>query len=264
MLGPDRAGGQAEMFGRALGQGQDIGLLLLPRRADADAEHGNAAIQAHEARNQPGLGAGAARGMHHMVDPQVHGGGLGHQLQRRADIAEGAHRVGAAARNDIGALAGLPQHLGQRLHLRLHVRAARAAGDDGAVQLVHHHIGGLGIGGVRVAGPVLEQDVAGEAQLGGRRRGLAGMVGLGGALGDDRVGALRTRLGHQVFELAGLVAAGGQAGAVVPLDPELRSAEVLRQVLHRLQWRREMAQADAGKASEIHRIDLAWTSSGGG
>src|SRR3712207_7473949 len=53
----------------------------------------------------------------------------------------------------------------------------------------------------------------------------------------SRVGALREGLGHQELQLAGLVAAGGQPGAVVALDPELRPAEMLREILQRLQRR---------------------------
>ena len=50
-------------------------------------------------------------------------------------------------------------------------------------------------------------------------RRLARMVGLGRALGDERVRAPGDRIAHQEFQLAGFVAAGGEARAVVALDP---------------------------------------------
>ena len=41
VLGADGAGGEAEVVGGAGGEREDVGLLLLPRRADADAEDGD-------------------------------------------------------------------------------------------------------------------------------------------------------------------------------------------------------------------------------
>ena len=79
------------------------------------------------------------------------------------------------------------------------------------MQPVEQHIAVQGIFGRIVAGAVFQQQMTFHAELGRGRRGLAGVVGLGGALGDDGVGALRHRLAHQEFQFAGLVAAGGQA-----------------------------------------------------
>ena len=47
------------------------------------------------------------------------------------------------------------------------------------------------------------------------------MVGLRRAAGDQRVAALRQRIGGEELELAGLVAAGKEAEQVVALDPDL-------------------------------------------
>src|SRR6185312_14319406 len=55
-----------------------------------------------------------------------------------------------------------------------------------------------------------------------------GVVGLEAADGDDGVRALGEDVRDDVLELAGLVAAEGQARVhVLPLGPELRAAEVL-------------------------------------
>ena len=58
---------------------------------------------------------------------------------------------------------------------------------------------------------------------------LTGVVGLVAADRHQGVGALRQRVGDDVLELAGLVAAEGQpAVAVLPLGPDLGAAEVGR------------------------------------
>ncbi len=43
-------------------------------------------------------------------------------------------------------------------------------------------------------------------EAGSKRRRLAGMIRLGGTLGEDNVGTLHMRLSQQELELAGLVA----------------------------------------------------------
>ena len=68
------------------------------------------------------------------------------------------------------------------------------------------------------AGAVFQQNLAPQPQLGGNRHRLARVVGLRRALRDDGVGIFRQRVGHQKFELAGLVATGAQTGTVVTLD----------------------------------------------
>jgi hypothetical protein len=72
VLRPHRPGRQPEAVGRALRQRQHVRLLLLPRRAHADAEHGDAAVQPDEARHQPRLRARAAGGVDQVVDLQAH------------------------------------------------------------------------------------------------------------------------------------------------------------------------------------------------
>ena len=80
------------------------------------------------------------------------------------------------------------------------------------------------------------------------------MVGLGSTGRDDGIGALLHGVSHQVFELACLVAACGKAGAIVPLDPESRAAEQIRQTIHRLQRRVQMGERYAGETAEIHEM----------
>ncbi len=120
------------------------------------------------------------------------------------------------------------------------------------MQPVEQHVARLRVGRVAVARAVLEQDVAGQAELGAGRRGLARVVGLGRALRHHDVGALPDRLGHQVFELARLVAARAETGAVVALDPQLRPREPGGKALHRLERGGPVAEADTGEAGEVH------------
>ena len=90
------------------------------------------------------------------------------------------------------------------------------------------------------------------ARGGGRH--LARVVGLHAADRDERVAALRERVGDEVLELAGLVAAVGQAAvAVVALGPELRAAEVRGQPLEPVDRRRPEEQRVARERVEVHR-----------
>jgi len=52
------------------------------------------------------------------------------------------------------------------------------------------------------------------------------MVGLQRAVRDHRVRALRARLADEELEFARFVAAGGEAGAVVAFEPQIRAAEM--------------------------------------
>ena len=70
------------------------------------------------------------------------------------------------------------------------------------------------------------------------------MVALAATARHERVAALSKGVGTEELELAGLVAAAGQAGGVVALHPERfrLHAEVWAEALHGLEGRREMGQ----------------------
>jgi hypothetical protein len=101
--------------------------------------------------------------------------------------------------------------------------------------------------------------MAGHPELRREGSGLAGVVRLGGALRHHHVGAHRLGLGHEEFELAGLVAARRQPGAVVALDPDLGPAEFAREPVEPFERRRQMGEEEAGKAGEMH---VAWRAGG--
>ncbi len=102
--------------------------------------------------------------------------------------------------------------------------------------------------------PALEQRLALQAMFAGRRGGLTDVIRLHGAVGDQRVGALPQRVADQKFELPGLVAAGRETGAVVALDEEAGTAQQPGQVGHRLERCRQMGEADAREAGEMHGV----------
>ena len=106
--------------------------LRLPRRrrTDGDAHHGNAAVASKEPGDQACLRAGTAGYNDDMIDTQSHLGRLLQQFEGAGNVAEGAHRAGAAAGDDIGAAALRTQRRGMFLHRQLHIAAGRQTRDD--------------------------------------------------------------------------------------------------------------------------------------
>jgi hypothetical protein len=77
---------------------------------------------------------------------------------------------------------------------------------------------------------------------------------------DERVAALRERVGDEVLELTGLVAAEGEAGGnVVPLRPDLRAAKVLAQPLEPVDGRRTEQEREPLEAVERRGHERAGT-----
>lgn len=91
------------------------------------------------------------------------------------------------------------------------------------------------------------------------------MVGLDAADGDERVATLFQRLRDQVFQLAQLVAAEGQAAiAVLALGVELDlAAQVGRQPVQPFDGRVAEGQAVAGKRCRSMEAPLAFSSRAG-
>ncbi len=92
------------------------------------------------------------------------------------------------------------------------------------------------------------------AELGRRGGRLADVVGLHGALCDDRIGALFDRLTDQEFQFTGFVAAGRETGALVAFDIDRRSVQGGRKIYHRFQRRRTVAQAHPRKSGQVHDL----------
>lgn len=66
---------------------------------------------------------------------------------------------------------------------------------------------------------------------------------------------------HQELKFAGLVATGGEAGAVVALDPNLRVAEMCRQARQMLKGGGEMRKPNTGEMPKFHRDFFSYNAS---
>jgi hypothetical protein len=179
-------------------------------------------------------------------------------------VAQRADGVRAAAGDDVGFAALGADLFGHLFQFGVHVAAGRDIAQLAAHQPVQQHIARAHIVDRIGLDPLFQDDLAGHAvdgRCGGR---LAHVVRLHGALGHQGVGAGLQGRAQQEFQFAGLVAAAGQAGAVVALHPELGlAAERLAQPGHGLQRRGQMGEAGAWEASEMHgrllrgRVSLA-------
>jgi len=95
-------------------------------------------------------------------------------------------------------------------------------------------------------------------QVRGHGSDLARLVRLDATDRDQRVAALRERFRDQVFQLARLVAAGGETELVVALDPQLGPAQLGGERRHGLERRGERRVAAAGEAGEVHGSPPGW------
>ncbi|MNY42015.1 hypothetical protein D3C86_1768720 [compost metagenome] len=90
-----------------------------------------------------------------------------------------------------------------------------------------------------------------HAVFAGRSSRHAGVVGLVAAGGDEHLDTLGDGIGHQVFELAHLVAPTAEAGEIVPLDRK-RNSKLGAQAFHLLDRRRQIAKGEPGDRFEFH------------
>ena len=247
----------AQQGGGFLRQAEHIGLLSFAGRADADAQHRDIGAHHGQSGHQARVRSGAAGRGDDAVDFQARLIGLGDQFQRTFGIAQRADGVRPAAGDHIGPPAARGDFGGDQGQLGDHVGPARHGADLRAQQFVQQHIAGAVVVGGVGARAGLQDDLARQAEPGGGGGGLADMVRLHCALGDQGVGVVGQRIAQQIFELAGLVAAARQAGAVVALDPQRRPAavgprEVLGQTGQRLERGRQVGEADGIEAGEVH------------
>ena len=89
-----------------------------------------------------------------------------------------------------------------------------------------------------------------------RRRGHARVVALRAAAGHERVAAPGERLGAEVLELAGLVAAEREPGEVVALhqEPARGGADRVGEPVQRLERRREVRE----RAARVRAVTSAF------
>ncbi len=122
-----------------------------------------------------------------------------------------------------------------------------------AEQVVEEQVAG------RRPGRVAAQDEdAAQPAARGRRRRLTGVVRLDRAQRHERVRPCVQRLADGEFQLAGLVAAGGEAGLVIALHEEPGPAERPGEAGQLLDGRRKVAQADARQGGGEHGGAPRW------
>ena len=132
---------------------------------------------------------------------------------------------------------------------------ARTSRTSAPGQPADQDVADLVVHGVGPVHPTLLHEHALEPGAGGDGGDLAGVVGLHAADGDERVAALGERVGDEVLQLAGLVAAVRDTGvAVLALGPEGGAAEVRGQPLQRVHGRgpeEERVALERGKGHGI-------------
>ena len=155
----------------------------------------------------------------------------------------GRDRVGlAAARLDVGrACSQLSLKPIPNPAFTSRTSAPASAADQDVADLVVHRVGPVH--------PRLLHEHAPQTGGGGDRGDLAGVVALHAADRDERVAALRERVGDEVLELARLVAAVGDPGvAVLALRPYVGTASPIRKV------RGQALEAVHGRGPEEQRV----------
>ena len=159
----------------------------------------------------------------------------------------------AAARDVVGPAALRPDRLDPLDAGLVHVGARRQIVEHRAEHPIEQDIAG-DVVTLAIAGhALLQQRLAAQAVAAGGRSGLAHVVRLHRAMGDQHVRTSLQRVADQKFQLPRLVAAGGEAGAVVPLDVEIGAAEQPGEIGHRLERGGQMGEMLAGKTGEMHR-----------
>ena len=160
--------------------------------------------------------------------------------------------------NDVGPAALGRQRRRAPFQRRVRRRLVLALGErvQGCAQHpVEQQVAGGAVERAHAVHPVLELDVDGHTEFACSGGGDAHQVRLHRAGDQHRIRAARLRLAEVELELAHLVAAEGEAGAVVPLDPEI-DAERRAEVRGGIDRRRRMAEprpreaGDAGKGAE--------------
>ena len=209
-----------------------------------DAQEWNLAALDRESGDETGLGAATRRCVHDLACLETTLVGLAQDLHRSRAIAERAHDIRPAERDDVGRTSLGAQFVGPSLHLDGHVGALVEVEHRRAKKPVELQIATMLVVVTPVGEAMFDQELAVEAKPGGRSGSLAAMVGLGRARREHDVGAEFARLGQEVFELADLVATHGQAGLVVAFDPDAGSSEFGRQSRQRFERCRELCERD--------------------
>ena len=161
--------------------------------------------------------------------------------------------VGGAGRNRVRRAAGSLDVVDRLFPALLEADAEAGLHEPhvGAHDAAQHDVADAVVDDVRPVHPALLHEHAAEPEVGRDGGDLARVVRLHAADRDERVAALRERVGDEVLELARLVAAEREPGvAVVALGPDRGAAQVLRQPLEPVDGRRAEGQRIAREVVE--------------
>ena len=204
-----------------------------------------------QTHQHPGMSERAARGADHGVEADA--GGLLHDLFGGKHVAEPAERrMPGGGMDDVRIEALGRERRRAPFHRRVRRRLVLALGEgvQGCAQHpVEQQVAGGAVSLAPVRHPVLELDVDCHPEFARGRGGDAHQVRLHRAGDQHRVGVPGAGLAEVELELAHLVAAEREPGAVVPLDPEI-DAERRAQVRGGIERRRRVAEPDPREAGD--------------
>ena len=234
----------------ALGEALNLRPLIFFAARNRHANHWQIRQYFAQRERQAAVGPGAARCQHDCGEGQAGVLDLFGQFQPGAHITQSTQRIGASNRHQIRLFAVAAQACGQCFQLLIGVVEVVHQFDLGIEQVKQQPIAVADIVGVFGTQRIFQQRYASQAQFGGEGGGLAHVVGLQRAGGDQRVRALGQRIGPQVFEFTQLVAAHRQWRQVIAFDVHV-AAQPGRQAFEFFQRGRVAEQIEAVKTGEL-------------
>ena len=240
----------AQQVRRTFGQTLHFRALIFFAARDGHADHRQLRQRFAQRQRQTTVGPGAARGQHHGGEFQAGVLDLLGQFQTGTHVAQCTESIGATDRHQIRFLAIAAQAHGECGELFVGVVEVVHQLDLGVEQIEQQAVAVAGVVAVVGAQRILQQRHATQAESGRQCGGLAYVIRLQGAGGDQRVGALSEGIGGEVFEFAQLVAAHGQRRQVIAFDVHI-AAQPGGQAFEFFQRRRLAEQVETVKAIQL-------------
>jgi len=246
-----------DQFRRVVDDLTDLCAGLLRRSRGVDTDHAVGAVVRRKADDHAALGRTGNDADDDVIEGKPEFRFLGPDFLGEADIAEPAIFVyRCAGRYSIGDAALIANGL-HGVFPALANADVEPVIDDAAVgahQTRHQNVADAVVNGVVVRHPAFLYQPAFHADLGGRCRDHPGVVGLYTADGNQGVGAGRDCVRNDIFQLAQLVAAHGEAGiAVVALGIDLDfAAACFRQTGQMFDRRRTESEGVTVEFFKVH------------
>ena len=205
----------------------DFCTLMPARRTYAYAQDLTSPAQECGTEKKPGLSAAAASWQDNVIECGAAGLKLGEQLKEAINISKRANCIRSSDRNDERP-PSCPAFPRSNLFHNWRAFGTRwRQGDLSSKNTIDKDVTVVIIGGAKARHRLGEDEDAPHIESRCRRGGLAGMIGLDGSCGNERISLGRQGCANQKFELTSLVAAAREPRAVVAFDPYVGSAEPL-------------------------------------